>query len=191
MSGRWRLLLAAVMSLALALWGALAGAGAQQTGGGAGSPKIQDMVGQGVPDLWDVAGRGLVALLFVLGLILVAAAVARRLNLGGAAGAAARRDLHVAARRLLGDRRELLIVEARGKSFLLGSTQHGITLVSELPLSESMVGSDGSGAVPPPVTGSGDATGAEPAASAAAGFRSSLRRAISGLGAVARQEKGE
>lgn len=56
-----------------------------------------------------------------------------------------RRNIQVVERVALGDKRTLLLVEAGGKRFLLGSTPHQVSLVSALGEVEPSPAADGQG----------------------------------------------
>lgn len=84
----------------------------------------------------------------VVGLLLATARLTRRVGSGGGAGSA-RGAIRVVARQPLGRNASIAVIETGGRTFVLGVTDHQVSLLGEQPVVTAPVDDSGSTTLPP------------------------------------------
>ena len=102
-----------------------------------------DFGGDGVSDasLAVVLLRLVLAVGVVVGLLLLTARLTRRVGSGGAGSA--RGAIRVVARQPLGRNASIAVIETSGRTFVLGVTDHQVSLLGEQPLAVETVDDSG------------------------------------------------
>jgi flagellar biosynthetic protein FliO len=93
--------------------------------------------------------RLVLAVAVVVGLLLLTARLTRRAGRGGAGSA--RGSIRVVARQPLGRNASVAVIETGGRTFVLGVTDHQVSLLGEHPIETATVDDSGPAMLPPAV----------------------------------------